>query len=351
MERTTSTPSDESERSGTRARQTATEGDSGCAASVQVALATFNSERFLRDLLDSLFAQTSQQFTLLVSDDGSTDDTLDILARYSRRYPGRIQVLPPAGRHLGPVMNFSRLLHAATADYLLLCDHDDVWLEHKIALSVNSICALEGFHGKSTPILAHTDLVIVGSDLRLIRPSFFDDSLSDRKPSDLTGLLTTNVATGCASVINRALYERARPIPPEAVMHDHWLALVAASVGAISFIAVPTILYRQHGNNFIGAASGPGPLWRRIRGTLFTDDRRQQMVRYSRQAAALLRRCGDDMGEEARRATETLARLWTVSRWRRLPLLWRSGLRLQGFVRNTALLIVAFRGRRIEMDE
>ncbi|MBC7851881.1 MAG: glycosyltransferase family 2 protein [Pirellulaceae bacterium] len=320
-------------------------------SSVEIALATYNSETYLAELLNSLFAQTSQQFMLIVSDDGSSDSTLDILHSFGRREPGRIRVLPPTVRRLGPIGNFSRLLDHASADYLLLCDHDDVWLPNKLALSIERMVALEAVHPEHTSLLVHTDLVVVGPKLEVLSTSCFRYSNVDPRRSDLTSLLTANIATGCASLINRALYQRARPIPPQAMMHDHWLALVAAALGAISFIDQPTILYRQHGSNLIGVEKKGGPLIRRVARTLFGDEQRRMMIRYSRQAAALLRRCGGEMSADARRRTETLANLWTLSRWRRLVLLRQSGLRLQGFVRNVALLIVVFRGRRTESDE
>src|SRR5258705_8218145 len=103
--------------------------------SIQIALATFNSMQFLRELLDSLFNQTFPGFTLLVSDDGSTDGTQALIAEYQQRYPGRIATLPgpPPG---GPVQNFSKLIEAASADFLFFCDHDDVWLQDKVAVTL-----------------------------------------------------------------------------------------------------------------------------------------------------------------------------------------------------------------------
>ena len=321
------------------------------AASVEVALATYNSEPFLSALLDSLFAQTNQAFTLIVSDDRSTDATLEILDRYASLHPGRIRLLPHHDEPLGPLGNFARLLDHATGDYLLLCDHDDVWLPNKIALSVESIQALEAEHRTNTPLLVHTDLIVAGPDLEVISPSLIRYAHIDPARNDLISLLTANVATGCATIVNRSLYERARPVPREAMMHDHWLALVAAALGAIAYVDQPTILYRQHGGNAIGAQKpGTATLIHRIRQTVFSDVRRRVMLRYSRNAAALLSRFGAEMRPHHRRATETLANLWSSSRWRRFALLRRSGLGMRGFVRNAALLVVVTRRGPIEPE-
>jgi glycosyltransferase involved in cell wall biosynthesis len=121
----------------------------------------------------SLFGQTCQGFTILVSDDRSTDSTLDIIADYQRRYPGRITMLEPDQRLGGPLANFSRLIDHLKADYAFLCDHDDVWLPNKIALCLEEIRSLEARHGSSTPLLVHTDLTVVDSDLEIISPSSF----------------------------------------------------------------------------------------------------------------------------------------------------------------------------------
>jgi glycosyltransferase involved in cell wall biosynthesis len=312
--------------------------------SLEIGLATFESGPFLAELLDSLFAQSEQDFTLLVADDGSGDATVAILEHYAARHPGRIRIVARDRQPLGALGNFARLIDHARADYLMLCDHDDVWLPDKIALTLERMQALERVHGGATPLLVHTDLKVVDAELREIAPSLFRYSGIDPTRNDLRSLLTANVATGCTLLANRALYERARPVAPEAMMHDHWLALVAAALGRISCIATPTILYRQHGGNAIGAHSGGAvSLLERVRLTLFSNDRQRVMRRYSRQAAALLARYAEEMRADDRHAVETLATIWTVRPWRRFARLRRSGLGLRGFVRNAALFVVVTR--------
>lgn len=312
--------------------------------SIEVALATYQSAPYLREQLDSLFSQTEQDFTLLVADDGSSDATMEILEEYRQRHPGRIRIVAHERQPHGAAGNFSRLLDQARADYLLLCDHDDVWLPDKISLSCARMAALEAARDRNVPLLIHTGLVIADRDLEPIGPAILDYSKVGRPRSDLSSLLMANVAAGCTIVMNRALYEKARPIPPEAMMHDHWVALVAAALGAIACVEEPTILYRQHGANLIGAPTrGTAPLLQQIRHTLFGAERQSVIRRYSRQAAELLRRYRGEMTDENRRATETIAGIWSVNRWRRFARLRRSGVRLSGFARNVALLIVMTR--------
>jgi len=320
-------------------------------ASIEVALATFNSARFLPELLDSLFGQTCQGFTILVSDDRSTDSTLDIIADYQRRYPGRITMLEPDQRLGGPLANFSRLIDHLKADYAFLCDHDDVWLPNKIALCLEEIRSLEARHGSSTPLLVHTDLTVVDSDLEIISPSSFLYQDIDPARNGLPSLLMVNTVSGCAAMVNRPLYERARPVPSAAVMHDHWLALVAASVGKISCIRQSTVLYRQHGGNAIGATRwGATSILDRMRQTLFEETKKKLLQRLSVQARALLSRCGDDLAAEQFRAVATLAHLWSVNRALRFILLWRHRVRLKGAIRNSALLF-AVSGRHPRSED
>jgi glycosyltransferase involved in cell wall biosynthesis len=309
--------------------------------SIQIVLATHNSEVFLPALLDSLFAQTRQDFTLLVSDDASSDRTQAILEAFANRYPGRIAMLSAGIGRRGIIANFDRLLTCATADYVFLSDHDDVWLPDKIERSLAAMHTLEARHGPNVPLLIHTDLIVTGPELEVQAESFFDHGKIDPRRNDLAQLLLANVVTGCTAVVNRALREQACPIPQDSMMHDHWLALVAATTGVIAVVDAPTILYRQHDANAIGADT-PSFL-ERVYGTLVSDERQRVMKRYSRQAAALLARFGSRMNPRHRVATETLARLWDMPRHIRFSRLRRSGLGLRGIVRNVALLIVVTR--------
>ncbi len=317
---------------------------SAAARSVQVALATYNGERFLAEQLESLFEQSVQDFTLIVADDGSTDATMDILEQFALRYPGRISIVARGRQRLGPRGNFARLIDAASADYLMFCDQDDVWLPNKIALSLSKITKLEGERGCETPLMVHSDLAMVDEQLDPVSPSLFGYAAIDPSRNDVASLLIRNVVTGCTVVANRALYQAARPMPAAAIMHDHWLALVAASLGSIAWLDEPTILYRQHGRNAVGVTSAThATLVQRIRKAFRNNERHLVMWLQSRQASALLERCGDRMNQDARRSTEAYARLGSTPAWRSLRDLRRGGLTSLGPLGNLALLLVLLR--------
>ena len=311
---------------------------------IEIALATCDSERFLPALLDSLFAQTRQDFTILVSDDASADGTRRVLDAYASKFAGRIRQLPANPTRLGVIGNFDRLLAHARGDYLFLCDHDDVWLPRKIERSLEAMAKLEARHPPGTPLLVHSDLIVAGSQLEVVHPSFFEYSGIDPRRNRFPQLLLANVVTGCTSLINTPLRACSRPIAAEALMYDHWIALVASMTGAIAYLDEPLILYRQHGANAIGAQPPrAASLLQRVYGTLWSREREILLKRYTRQAAALLARFGSRMAPADLAATSTLAQLWATPRLGRFARLRGCGLGLEGLVRNVALSIVVTR--------
>lgn len=219
-----------------------------------ILLSTYNGAPYLASQIDSLLAQTCKGWHLLVRDDGSTDATSEILAAYRDRSPDRITILPPDGLRLGAAASFSALMDAADADYFMFCDQDDVWMPDKIERTVALMASLEHKHGFAMPLLVHTDLAVTDANLTPVAGSLWSFQHSDPVGGvALNRLLVQNAVTGCTVMINRPLRDLALPLPADAVMHDWWLALVAAAFGAIAHLQEPTVLYRQHGSNDIGA--------------------------------------------------------------------------------------------------
>jgi rhamnosyltransferase len=223
---------------------------------IHVLLATYNGSAFIAEQLDSLIAQTEPGWYLLVRDDASTDRTPEIVAAYAANDP-RITVLPASQANQGTAANFDRLLRAACeqgAAYVMLMDQDDVWRADKMERQTALMRAEEGRLGSGVPILVHSDLELIDRDGRTIHPSFMRfQHIRDEPSAPLRTLLVQNYVTGCTILFNRPLLDAALPIPPAAMVHDWWLALVAAMVGRIRYDATPTVGYRQHPGNQIGA--------------------------------------------------------------------------------------------------
>jgi glycosyltransferase involved in cell wall biosynthesis len=223
--------------------------------SYAIVLSTYNGNAFLAEQIESIRAQTAPDFRLYIRDDGSADGTLDLIARFAAIDP-RIAVLSDGAGNVGAPASFGLLLSHAFARreaYVFLSDQDDVWLPHKAARMLGTATHHARWDGADLPLLVHSDLRVVTSDLGEIHPSFFSyqqlDPIEDTRP---TRLLFRNAVTGCATLVNRALLEAALPFPRVA-MHDWWLAQCAAFFGRIVFVDEATVLYRQHGANAFGA--------------------------------------------------------------------------------------------------
>lgn len=216
-----------------------------------ILLATYNSARYLAELLDSLVNQTYRDFTLYVRDDGSTDSTLQILESYQPKFDNMV-ILYDSVTSRRAMGSFFWMLENIDATYYMFCDHDDIWLPQKVELSLAKIREIER---DNRPALVCCDLVVTDSNLNTIGPSLW--SYMKLRPELLTKLkyaISCNLFTGCTMIINRAARDISLPISPRAVMHDSWIGLrVLTAGGDVAWIPTPLILYRQHTDNLFGA--------------------------------------------------------------------------------------------------
>jgi glycosyltransferase involved in cell wall biosynthesis len=220
---------------------------------IDVLMAVYNGEKFIRQQIESIMNQTYKNIKLWVRDNCSEDTTTTIVNELIEKYPGRIGLLlSPV--NVGIIGNFGALMEHSQADYAMFSDADDVWLPEKVAYTMQKMKELEKQNPEGTPLLVHTDLKVVNADLALIDPSFWKYSnLNPRRPQTLSRQLLQNQITGCTTMINRSLLTLASPVPSTIVMHDWWLGLYAAAFGKIGVVDQPTMLYRQHGKNDTGA--------------------------------------------------------------------------------------------------
>ena len=310
-------------------------------AKIAILLATRNGGRYLRQQLDSLFFQEVQGWRLLVSDDGSTDDTPDILNEYSQKYPGRITLVPheePTGSSKNNFMLLTR--QAGEFDYILYCDQDDVWLPQKVGMTLRKMRETERGEAQ-VPCLVHSDLAVVDEAMRLKHASFFYSSMLRADRDALNYLLIQNIVTGCTMMINHALWElAARPLEGgDMRMHDGWFALIASAMGRIGFISLPTMLYRQHGGNVVGAKDVRSLRYiasfaERLR------DNRASIRQCQEQAGALLATFGDRLTERQKAMLADFAELPGRGKWRRLSVVSRYHIWLYGRRRKLAEILL-----------
>ena len=223
-----------------------------------VLLAAYNGSAYLPALLDSLCGQTDPDFTVVMQDDGSTDATPGLLSEIAGR-DSRFVFGSEQGSHLGAAGNFLSLVRQAEADYILLCDQDDVWETDKIAVLKQEMLSLESQYGADTPLLVHSDCMLINEAGEVTGESFFRRQGWDPGAVTLPRLLVQNNVTGCTLIMNKALQKlvAAHAKAKELFMHDWFIALTAAAFGHISFVDRPLTRYRQHGDNTIGASSQP----------------------------------------------------------------------------------------------
>jgi glycosyltransferase involved in cell wall biosynthesis len=216
-------------------------------------MASYNGEKYIARQLDSLLSQTSNDFTLYINDDCSTDSTWEIIRTYERKYPGKIIASRNTGNSGSAKHNFISMMIEKKDDYVLLCDQDDVWLPQKIEKTILELRQMEAQYGKETPLLVHSDLTVVDENLAVITPSFHEAMKVGYNRTALRHFLIQNIITGCTAAYNRALAELITAVPGYLVMHDWWLGLIAAAFGKFGYIQEQTVLYRQHSHNEIGA--------------------------------------------------------------------------------------------------
>ena len=216
---------------------------------VDILLATYNGEQYLREQLDSILRQTYGDFRLLISDDCSTDETRNILREYKRK-DNRI-VLYFQKNNLGVVKNFEFLMKRVTSEYFMFSDQDDIWKDFKIEKSIQKI-------KETNSDLIYSDLEVVDENLEVKYESYWKlKGIYEKiiKYNNFESLYLNNFITGCTILAKSKWIKNVLPLPNTSkyVLHDYWLALIVSQTGTISYIEEPLIKYRQHKNNKIGS--------------------------------------------------------------------------------------------------
>lgn len=231
---------------------------------ITVLLAAWNGEKYLREQMESLLGQTNQEFTILISDDCSSDRTPVIISDYESRFPDRVKSLKNLKPSGSARDNFFRLLKAATDEYLMFCDQDDIWLPDKVEVTLRQMKKMEKIWGRDMPLLVHTDLSVTDQTGKVLYPSMTRYQKIGVYDNRTSHYLVENNITGNTMMINRSLKNLTEQIPDTCVMHDWWLGLVASCFGKIAYIDRPLVRYRQHGSNQVGAKSGTKQLSERM---------------------------------------------------------------------------------------
>lgn len=219
---------------------------------VHILLATYNGAQFLTEQLDSIARQTHSAWTLTISDDGSTDNTLALVAEFAARITQPLTVLQ-GPRQKSSTRNFCHLIQntptVEASDLYAFCDQDDVWLDNKLERAVE-------WHAQ------HQSHAV---RLYCSRTQFVDEQLKPiglspgiQRPPSFGNALVQNIASGNTMVMSHDVLLAQKKVKPEhSVWHDWTTYLVATALGGmVCFDDQPSLLYRQHGGNVIGANNG-----------------------------------------------------------------------------------------------
>lgn len=219
---------------------------------VHIMMATYNGEKYLREQLDSIIDQTYKNWVLYISDDRSTDNTVNIIQEYCLNYPDKIILLDYKIKKGGASSNFSYLFNNVdSADYYMFSDQDDKWKPNKIEKSIKTIKAMKKSGLKNN--LVYCDAELVDGNMNSMGTTFIKNNNLVFKEDNRASILIYNFAAGAAMLIDNDLYEIIGKIPECSHIHDWYCMIYAIYFGNVRCIKDELYYYRQHQNNVYGA--------------------------------------------------------------------------------------------------
>ena len=210
---------------------------------ITVCLPTYNGAPYICAQLESILVSPLVT-EIIVSDDGSTDNTVEIVRSFNDK---RIKLIE--GPHTGLVSNYELLLSLASGEYIFLADQDDVWFPNKVEVMLAHLHDVD---------MVVCDCIVVDGQLNMLYPSFF--ALINSKSGVVSNLLS-NRYLGCCIALRQRVLKHALPFPTHLPVHDWWLGLVADIFGGVTFINQPLMMYRRHGANVSPTSERSSVAW------------------------------------------------------------------------------------------
>ena len=200
---------------------------------ISVCIATYNGERFIREQIDSILRQLSSDDEIIVSDDGSTDDTISIINSIDDK---RIRIIEGPRKH-SPTLNFECAMKEAKGDYIFLADQDDVWKSNKVEVCMKWLQKYD---------CVVSDAEVTDSNLNTLYPSLY--AIMQVRQGRIYNTVWKNGYTGCCMAFRRNVLEASLPFPKNIPMHDIWIGNVAAYKYNVKFISEKLVKFRRHDN-------------------------------------------------------------------------------------------------------
>lgn len=204
---------------------------------VSVAMATFNGEKYIKQQIDSILINLNENDEIVISDDGSTDNTINIISSYSDK---RIRLIN--GPKNGIKKNFENAIKNSNGKYIFLADQDDIWMKNKVNL------LLKKFEDNHCTLIVHDAEIVNDKNDQIIINSFFDYRKSG---AGAIKNIVKNTYIGCCIAFDSKIKESILPIPNNIEMHDQWIGIINDLKYQKSvFVSEKLIKYRRHDSNF-----------------------------------------------------------------------------------------------------
>ncbi|MGL5050360.1 MAG: glycosyltransferase family 2 protein [Fusobacteriaceae bacterium] len=202
---------------------------------LSVCIATYNGEKYIKDQLDSILCQCGKDDEIILSDDNSTDKTLEIVRKYN---DSRIKIYKNL-KEKGYTSNFENALLKAKGKYIFLSDQDDIWMKTKIEITLKNL---------ENSDLVISDCQVVNENLEILEKSYF---VLRGKRKGFIGMLYKTDYLGCCMAFNQKILKKGLPFPKNKKMcpHDLWLGSIGYLFFNVKKIDDKLILYRRHNNN------------------------------------------------------------------------------------------------------
>ncbi len=215
---------------------------------ISIVLTSYNREDFILEQLDSIVAQTYRNWELIIADDCSTDGSDKIIQKFIEENKDNKIIYIKNKANLGLIENFENALQYASGGYIAVCDSDDIWFRDKLEKELQFLKS--GNYG-----MVYSDLIVVDENMEVIKKSFLKNCLSpfsNQRDDTFNELIKENHVVGSTILFKAKLKNTLIPFSRFGI-HDHWIATIFSIFSTIGYLNIPTVLYRQHSNNMIGA--------------------------------------------------------------------------------------------------
>lgn len=301
-------------------------------AHVCILMATYNGAAFLQKQLNSFLDQSQSDWSLVISDDGSTDATLEILQSFKDQNPQRtVHILN--GPQKGFAKNFLSLMCCTDlpGDFFACADQDDIWKRDKLKMALKTLKTYD--QGQSVLYCSRTEIIDEAGQTIGYAPLC-------SKPPSFRNALVQSLAGGNTMVFNKPVLKLAQSAGQDLdiISHDWWLyMLVAGCGGVVIYDRYPTVCYRSHTHNVIGPNHTIRAQWNRLHRLL-----KGEYTRWNRCNIKALEMVSTKLTTENRYAFDMFKRSLQAGLFHRLKSFWRGGFYRQKRLQTMALMMACF---------